>query len=63
MTTEKKVMLNVNDVMDMMGICRQKAYEIFNCGEFHVVKTGRKYMVHKEVFDAWLKGEKVKKRW
>jgi predicted DNA-binding transcriptional regulator AlpA len=63
-TNHKKVMLDVKDVMDMMGICKPKAYEIFNSGQFHVVKVGRKYMVHKEVFENWLKGEQTnKKRW
>ncbi|MFD0827595.1 helix-turn-helix domain-containing protein [Neobacillus sp. M.A.Huq-85] len=65
MTTYKKVMLDVKDVMEMMGICKPKAYEIFNSRAFHVVKVGRKYMVHKEVFENWLKGETKppKKRW
>jgi hypothetical protein len=58
----EKVMLDVNDVMDLMGICKPKAYEIFKSGEFHVVRAGRKYMVHKDIFDIWLKGEKVKKK-
>jgi predicted DNA-binding transcriptional regulator AlpA len=59
-------MLEVKDVMSMMGICKPKAYEVFNSGEFHVVKLGRKYMVHKEIFENWLKGEKTikkKARW
>jgi excisionase family DNA binding protein len=62
----EKIMLDVKDVMDMMGICKPKVYEIFNKGEFHVVKLGRKYMVHKDVFEKWLKGEqtnKKKSRW
>ena len=58
----EKIMLNVSDVMDMMGICKPKAYEVFNSGQFHVVKVGRKYMVHKEVFENWLKGDKTKKK-
>jgi hypothetical protein len=50
-------------VMDMVGICKPKAYEIFKSEQFHVVKMGRKYMVHHEVFENWLKGEKTKNRW
>ena len=64
MTNDKKVMLDVKNVMEMMGICKPKAYEIFNSGQFHVVKVGRKYMVHEEVFQDWLKGkQKSKQRW
>jgi excisionase family DNA binding protein len=63
-TEIKKVMLDVKDVMDMMGISKPKAYEVLNSGQFHVVKMGRKYLVHEEVFQNWLKGEsKKKKRW
>lgn len=60
--SEGKVMLEVKDVMEMMGICKPKAYEIFNSGEFHVVRVGRKYLVHKEIFEKWLKGEKTQKK-
>lgn len=63
MTNHKKIMLEVKDVMDMVGICKPKAYEIFKSEQFHVVKMGRKYMVHHEVFENWLKGEKTKNRW
>ena len=62
MTNDKKVMLDVKNVMEMMGICKPKAYEIFNSGQFHVVKVGRKYMVHEEVFQDWLKGKKKSKQ-
>ncbi|WP_243355856.1 helix-turn-helix domain-containing protein [Bacillus litorisediminis] len=64
MGDRQKVMLEVKDVMELMGISRPKAYEIFRSGEFHVVKAGRKYLVHEDVFMNWLKGEKPKKaRW
>jgi hypothetical protein len=61
-TNQKKIMLDVKDVMDMMGICKTKAYEVLKSEQFHVVKMGRKYMVHHEVFENWLKGEKTKKK-
>ncbi|MDQ0975917.1 DNA topoisomerase IB [Neobacillus niacini] len=64
MTKLEKVMLEVKDIMNLMGICKPKAYEILRSDQFHVVKMGRKYMVHKDVFENWLKGEsKPKKRW
>jgi hypothetical protein len=60
----EKVMLEVKDIMNMMGICKPKVYEILRSNQFHVVNLGRKYMVHKDVFENWLKGEsKPKKRW
>ena len=57
-------MLDVKDVMAITGLGRAKAYELMKSGEFHVVKIGRKNLVHKEVFENYLKGKKVKKsRW
>lgn len=52
----EKVMLGVKDIMVMLSIGRDRAYELIKSGEFHTIKLGRKYYVHKEVFDNWLKG-------
>ncbi|MEI2356040.1 helix-turn-helix domain-containing protein [Mesobacillus zeae] len=58
----EKVMLEVKDVMELMGCCQPKAYEVMRSGQFHVVRVGRKYLVHREVFEGWLKGDKQKKK-
>lgn len=51
-----KVMLGVKDIMSKMGIGRDRAYEIIKSGEFRSIKVGRRYLVHEEVFENWLKG-------
>jgi excisionase family DNA binding protein len=57
-------MIGVKEIMEILGVCRQTAYKLLNSNEFHVIRIGRKYRVHKEVFENWLKGEKKKKvRW
>ena len=57
-------MLDVKDVMELTGLGRNKAYDLMKSGEFHVKTIGKQYLVHKEILENWLKGEKVsKKRW
>jgi excisionase family DNA binding protein len=60
-----KVMLDVKDVMVITGIGRDKAYELLRSGEFQVKRIGNRYLVHKEILEKWLKGEKSnnKSRW
>jgi len=59
--TNEKVVIGVKEMMSMMGIGRDRAYEVMKSGEFHTIKLGRKYYVHKEVFEDWLKGFRSKK--
>ncbi|MBT2656592.1 helix-turn-helix domain-containing protein [Bacillus sp. ISL-18] len=62
--TNKKVMLDVRDIMVVANIGRTNAYELMKSGEFEVKKIGNKFLVHEEVFQNWLKGKpKTKKRW
>lgn len=65
MTKLEKVMLDVKDVMTITGLGRNNAYELMKSGEFNVKTIGKKYLVHKEVLENWLKGEtgKPRKRW
>ncbi|WP_342422389.1 helix-turn-helix domain-containing protein [Paenibacillus sp. FSL E2-0178] len=50
-----KVMIGIKDIMSKMGIGRDSAYMIIKRKEFHAIKIGRRYLVHEEVFDRWLK--------
>ncbi|WML44103.1 helix-turn-helix domain-containing protein [Neobacillus sp. PS3-40] len=59
----EKITLDVKDIMKLTGIGRDSAYDLMKSGEFAVKTIGKKYLVHKEVFEIWLKGEKGKKRW
>lgn len=64
--SEEKVMLDVKDVMSLIGIGRNNAYELMKSGEFQVKKIGNRYLVHKEILENWLKGGKSnnkKSRW
>jgi len=57
-----KVMLSATDIMKKIGIGRDKAYELLKSKQFHTIKIGRKYYVHEEVFENWLKGISSDKR-
>jgi excisionase family DNA binding protein len=54
-------MLGVTDIMKKMGVGRDRAYEIIKRGEFPSIKVGRRFLVHEQVFESWLKGENPKK--
>lgn len=58
----EKVMLDVVDVMKIMGIGRDNAYNLFYSKEFPVKRMGRRMLVHKDIFNAWLKGEYQKNK-
>lgn len=52
---EKRV-YTVEDIMDMLGIGKNAAYELVKSGEFHYVKVGYHYRISKSSFDNWLNG-------
>lgn len=56
---EEKKMYEIEDVQDMLGICRTNAYDLVkkaykNQGPFRVIKIGRLYRIPKKSFDNWL---------
>ncbi|QOR65776.1 helix-turn-helix domain-containing protein [Cytobacillus suaedae] len=52
-----KVVMGVKEIMDALEVGRDKAYGILHSEEFHVIRVGSRLMVHKDVFESWLKGE------
>lgn len=44
----------VKDVQNILGVCRNTAYELFRDPPFAVIKLGKTYRVSKVVFDRWL---------
>lgn len=52
-------MYEIEDVQDMLGICRTNAYDLVkkaykDQGPFRVIKIGRLYRIPKKSFDNWL---------
>lgn len=48
--------LDVTHVQNILGIGRRQAYELVNSGQFHVVRTGKRIKIAKNVFISWLTG-------
>ncbi|EDO6859612.1 helix-turn-helix domain-containing protein [Campylobacter coli] len=64
MSTEdsEKVMLSVSDIMKLTGVGRDKAYGLLHSKQFPVRMIGKRLMVHKDIFNDWLKGKEFKVR-
>jgi predicted DNA-binding transcriptional regulator AlpA len=58
----EKVMLGVSDIMQLTGIGRDKAYGLLCSKQFPVRMIGKRRMVHKDIFNDWLKGKEFKVR-
>lgn len=54
-TLQKRV-YTVEEMMDMLGIGKNAAYELVKSGMFHCVKVGSHYRISKSSFDEWLEG-------
>ena len=48
---------SVPEVIVMLGIGKNKAYELCNSGQFKVIRVGKALRVVKQSFDSWLNGE------
>lgn len=65
MNTEEnseKVMLDVSDIVKLTGIGRNKAYGLMHSKQFPVRMIGKKRLVHKDIFNEWLKGKEFRVR-
>jgi len=54
MTTRKKELLTVKEMMDITGLGKNKIYELLHSGEFTVYKFGSKFMALEKDFYEWL---------
>lgn len=58
----EKVMLDANDIMRLTGVGKSRAYGLLHSKQFPVKMIGRRRMVHKDIFNEWLKGKEFKVR-
>jgi excisionase family DNA binding protein len=54
--TVVKKTYSVTEVAAMLGIGKNKAYELCNSEQFRIIKVGRSLKVVKQSFDRWLSG-------
>jgi len=58
----EKLMLDANDIMKLTGVGKSRAYGLLHSKQFPVKIIGRRRMVHKDIFNEWLKGKEFKVR-
>ena len=54
-TFEKRV-YTVENIMQILGIGKNSAYELVKSGAFHFVKVGGHFRIPNKAFDEWLEG-------
>jgi len=54
MSEDTKIIYTANDIKNLLGIGRDKAYSLMKSGEFETRKIGTKIIVSKEIFHKWL---------
>jgi excisionase family DNA binding protein len=47
---------SVEDVAKLLGIARNNAYERVRAGDIPSIRMGRRYLIPRERFHAWLNG-------
>lgn len=52
------VILTPRDISAVLGISRNKAYEVVHSTDFPGFKIGKQYRVHREKFISWLDEKK-----
>lgn len=56
METLKKdtIIYRIPQLMQILGICRDKAYKLMKSNSFPSIKIGSSYIVTKDALDEWL---------
>ena len=50
--------LTVNDISRLLGICKQKAYDLCHSRDFPSIIIGRRIIISKMAFVEWLQNSK-----
>lgn len=56
---QEKMVLNVADVQNILGISKNKAYRLFKMKSFPSIQFDGKYMITSKEFERWL--ERIQK--
>ena len=51
---DRKALLGANDLIEMYGISRVKAYQILNDKTLPVIRLGKRLFVRRDSFEKWL---------
>ncbi|MBU4438186.1 MAG: helix-turn-helix domain-containing protein [Firmicutes bacterium] len=53
----EKLTYTVQEIAELIGISKPKAYELTNRSDFPAIRIGRKIVIPKEEFKTWLGAE------
>jgi excisionase family DNA binding protein len=53
------LVLKVEQVAEILGVSKRRAYEIMDLKTFPLLKVGRSKRVSRDAFFQWLEGQKV----
>lgn len=53
----EKLTYSVQEIADLIGISKPKAYELTYRADFPAIRIGRRVLIPKEEFKAWLSAE------
>lgn len=62
MPMEDKRIYTVEEIQEILGVCKSSAYSLVKKGEFSCVKIGSTYRISKNSFDEWLNQPKECKK-
>ncbi len=55
---EEKRVYTIREIMDILNIGKNSAYNLIHSDKFHYVKIGGHYRISKKSFDEWLESSK-----
>lgn len=61
MEAKEKILLTVEDIMEITSLSRPSVYSLLNSEGFPHMRIGRRYFVLKSDFDKWLEEATQKK--
>ena len=51
---QNKLVLNVDEVAEILGVSKAAVYKLCNTKEFPSIKIGKRYLIPRERFIAWI---------
>jgi excisionase family DNA binding protein len=52
--THERLTYSVPEIAMILGICKNKAYDLCSSNQFKIIRVGRSVRVVKPSFDSWL---------
>lgn len=57
MKSNEKVVMTVDELCEIMGICKPAAYALCHREDFPAIKVGKRFLIPRDRFYAWLNSQ------